>query len=42
VAIASDPCPGDAGAVRGREEMVMWRPRSRKGGIVGINRLEAT
>src|SRR5262249_13543884 len=42
VAIVSDPCPGDTWAVRGCEEMVMWRSRSRKGGSAGINRPETT
>ena len=42
VIVAGDTCPSHAQVVRGREEIVMWRSRSKDGGIHGINRLEAT
>ena len=38
----SDMCHGHAQEIRGCEKMVMWRSGSRNGGILGINRLEAT
>src|SRR5947207_5812784 len=39
--VAGDRCPGHARALRVREPRVMWRSRSRKGGILGLDRLEA-
>jgi len=42
VVIVSDPCPGDAWAVQGHEQRVMWRSRSKRGWIAGINRVEDT